>query len=163
MTKLLNPPIETLFAIFEQAGWTRSEEKYWHIFTAPPVEGEEPFEYGFPRKFRTPQELEYYRALMADSMANMGLLELAIPDSNGWYKVSEVELVDRQEYLVYDDLCENVLVVRYRQADDLIDLAPTKGKPWWDMAYSEQVFPYKAFLYFQPLPIPPVGHPNLRD
>ncbi len=163
VTKLFNPTPETLFAIFEQAGWTKTKEKYWLIFTAPHTDDEEPFEYGFPSKFRDKQEEVHYCALMASTMDNLGLIELAKPDANGWYKVSEVELVDRQEYAVYDDLCNTVLVVRHRKADDYNDTAPTKGKPWWDMAYSTEVFPYKAFLYFQPLPTPPVGYPKKPD
>ena len=164
MTKLFNPTAETLFAIFEQAGWTKHQEKGWHIFTAPHTDGdEEPFEYGFPSNIRDKQEEAHYCALMASTMDNLGLIELAKPDANGWYTVSEVELVDRQSYLVYDDLCDEQYVVRYRAADDFIGTAPTKGKPWWDMAYSTEVFPYKAFLYFQPLPTPPVGYPKVPD
>lgn len=100
---------------------------------------------------------------MENELEQLGLLELAKRDANGWYRVDEVELVDRQEYVVYDDLCDTSLVVRYRKADDDNSLAPTKGKPWWDMTYSNEVFPYKVFLYFQPLPTPPVGYPKKPD
>lgn len=160
MTKLLKPSIETLFAVLEQADWIKTLENNWIIFTSPPdeegniVDAVYPLEEGIGGS---------YRAMMEYELEQLGLIELAKPDANGWYKVSEVELVDRQSYLVYDDLCDEQYVVRYREADDYNDTAPTKGKPWWDMAYSNEVFPYKAFLYFQPMPVPPVGYPKVPD
>lgn len=144
MTKLLKPSIETLFAVLEQADWIKTLENNWIIFTSPPdeegniVDAVYPLEEGIGGS---------YRAMMEYELEQLGLIELAKPDANGWYKVSEVELVDRQEYLVHSGRdIENAELWTYR--------IHSGGRAYWEDDRDNLQLDY--FPYFQPLPLPPV-------